>query len=143
MRFYRSDLPGYMCRWVLETRWGTLRLHNILRSDDDRALHDHPWDFWSLILWGGYREFLPGLLHSGNGTYAPIGNQRWCGPGSLVKRSAADAHRIALVHGPAWTLVWTGPRVRRWGFYVDGAWVDQRECRALYPEKPWVEDPHL
>jgi len=31
-------------------------LHHILRSDKDRHLHDHPWDYSSIILKGGYFE---------------------------------------------------------------------------------------
>jgi hypothetical protein len=35
-------------------------LHCFVRSDDDRALHDHPWDFASLILFGDYNEHRKG-----------------------------------------------------------------------------------
>ena len=31
-------------------------LHKFLKSDPD-DLHDHPWDFISIILWGGYWEY--------------------------------------------------------------------------------------
>ena len=43
---------------LLLTRWGNLYLHVFHRSDEDRELHDHPWGFVSLILWGGYYEWL-------------------------------------------------------------------------------------
>src|SRR6266478_4256458 len=35
---------------------GRIYLHHIMRSDYDRAMHDHPWSFKSILLWGGYRE---------------------------------------------------------------------------------------
>ena len=35
-------------------------LHLFLRDDDDRALHDHPWDNASFLLTEGYVEVLPG-----------------------------------------------------------------------------------
>lgn len=35
-------------------------LHCFVRSDDDRALHDHPWNFASLILFGEYNEHRKG-----------------------------------------------------------------------------------
>lgn len=53
---YAHHLGDYMHRWILRTPWGTLRLHHILRSDDDRHLHDHPFDFTSFLLTGGYLE---------------------------------------------------------------------------------------
>ena len=58
----RSDLIGgdYMRRWTLRTPIGMLRLHHILRGDDDREFHDHPFDFTSIILAGGYVEHRPG-----------------------------------------------------------------------------------
>jgi hypothetical protein len=37
--------------------WIGARVHTILSSDDDRALHDHPWAFVTIILRGGYVEF--------------------------------------------------------------------------------------
>jgi hypothetical protein len=56
---YASHIgPGgsYMRRYIFRTPWFTLRLHHILRSDDDRHLHDHPFDFTSFLLTGGYHR---------------------------------------------------------------------------------------
>ena len=64
LRAYQH-LDGYMERWWLveaaadKTR-KAMRLHHVLRSDLDRALHDHPWDNASLLLRGGYWEVVPG-----------------------------------------------------------------------------------
>lgn len=141
-RAYRSDLPGYMERWILQTPWGTLRLHHILRSDDDRQLHDHPWAFWSLLLTGGYREFLPGLISPAGNGFAAIQNQRYWPRFSIVRHSATDAHRLELTEGPVWTLVWTGPFQRQWGFWLPEKpprWVSYREWRELHPEKAWAD----
>lgn len=44
-------------RWqILALPWGTLYLHHIARADQDEHLHNHPWNFTSLILKGGYVE---------------------------------------------------------------------------------------
>jgi hypothetical protein len=122
-----------MDRWILETRWGTVRLHRINRSDDDRALHDHPWQFWSLILWGSYTEVLPS--DHDDARAAGVGPKNFLGPFvlrrrrwlSLAFRRAEDAHRI-IVDQPVWTFVVTGPRSRRWGFYTQTGWVYWREA---------------
>lgn len=48
----------YMRRYILKHPWGSIRLHHILRSDDLRALHDHPFNFWTLLLYGGIHGVL-------------------------------------------------------------------------------------
>lgn len=91
-------------------------LHEILRSDGDRALHDHPWAFVSFILRGGYVEHLPG-------------GPRWCGPGRLIFHRAFDLHRVQLRGLPdgtecaAWTLVFCGRKKRQWGFLTKDGWI--------------------
>jgi hypothetical protein len=147
-RAYRSDLAGYMERWILQTPWGTLRVHHILRSDDDRALHDHPWAFWSLLLTGGYKEIVgislkdwqrmnpdaPTPIDGGD-----IERHTYWPRFSLVRRKAEDAHRLELTSGPVWTLVWTGPFKRQWGFHTDDGWVSYETWRAQHPEKAWSQ----
>ena len=48
----------YMLRWwiIPRNRWFNVYLHNFLRSDDDRAHHDHPWWNFSILLRGEYTE---------------------------------------------------------------------------------------
>jgi hypothetical protein len=43
--------PPYMLRWWLLPRNPTFNVyyHRILRDDDDRALHDHPWPSFSRL----------------------------------------------------------------------------------------------
>src|SRR6266853_6456811 len=79
---YRSDVidTNYMRRWTIETPLGQIRLHHILRSDNDRHYHDHPFDFVSLILSGGYIE------------HRPNQPQRLYLPKSVLVRKAKDLH---------------------------------------------------
>lgn len=160
--FGREDLGGYMKRLLLKTPWFTLRFHRILRSDEGRDFHDHPWEFSSLILSGGYVEHRPGCKCVRHGDADERGRQVGCccsehkgkilqfrsfrpslknpcrfyGPGSIVRRRAEDLHRLELVNGPAWTLVLTGPYRREWGFVLsDGTWVGFRAYhRSFYGE---------
>ena len=50
----------YLRRWYVLPRNPVLNvyLHHFLRSDDDRALHDHPWVNASVLLDGDYVEVL-------------------------------------------------------------------------------------
>ena len=104
--------PGspYMRRWYVipRNRWFNIYLHNIVRSDDNRALHDHPWSNLSILLKGSYREVTP------DGTFVR-------GAGSMVFRRATAAHRLE-VDGPTWSLFITGRKVREWGFYCPQGW---------------------
>lgn len=107
----------YLRRWWLIPRNAVLNvyLHQFLRSDDERALHDHPWSSVSLILAGGYLEHTAAQDVSTR--------RRWFGPGAVIVRSPAAAHRIEIPpHGQAWTLFITGPRVREWGFHCPQGW---------------------
>lgn len=101
----------YMKRWHIVPRnpWFNIYLHHFLRSDDDRALHDHPWWNMSILLTGGYIEHLPS---------GPVFRYR----GGIVWRPATAAHRIELDQGPVWTIFVTGPRVRQWGFHCPKGW---------------------
>lgn len=122
---YRSHLGGYMRRWVVQTPIGTLRLHHISAIDDDEDLHDHPWWFASMILAGSYRH----VVRRANERASREITRR---PGSVSVLSATDAHRIVEVSdGGVWTLVLSGPRVRRWGYTTATGWVAWRDYHGL------------
>ena len=100
-------------------------LHFIARDDDDRDLHDHPWDFSSFILKGGYKEYLPG------------GEKRLLFDFDFVRNPAEHTHRVELHDGePAWTLVHAGKARRIWGFHTKDGWVDWRSYLGLTPTHP-------
>lgn len=88
-----------------------LYLHRMTGPDAGRHQHDHPWSFWSFVLWGGYLE----------ATMDEYGVEGWNLRqwGNLDYRPALFTHSIiALTNKVTWTLVLTGPREREWGFYV-------------------------
>lgn len=104
--------PGYMHRWYLipRNRFFNIYLHKIIRSDDDWALHDHPWWSVSLLLKGKLLELLKD-------------RERFPKRFIPVVRSAELAHRLVVLDGPVWTVFITGPRIREWGFYCPKGWV--------------------
>ncbi len=118
-KVYRHDIEDYMTRWVLQTPWGTIRLHRIRREDADPDPHDHPWSFVSLILWGGYREERPYWM------------SRWLRRGQINRFRAASVHRIVEVLPNTWTLVVSGRKVRSWGFHTPDGVVPWREYLGL------------
>lgn len=115
---FRHDVIDcdYMERWSLSTPLGQIRLHHILRSDNDRHFHDHPFDFVSIILRGGYIE------------YRPDERPRLFLPKDFLYRRAEQLHYLKLIGTrTAWTLVLAGPRRRAWGFMTADGWVDARD----------------
>ena len=105
------DAP-YLHRWFLipRNRWLNIYLHRFLRSDDPRALHDHPWWFASVVLAGDYIDVTTTC-------------RRVRRRGSIAVHRAARRHRVCLLvdqHGRetrCWTVIVTGPHVRQWGFW--------------------------
>lgn len=128
----------YMLRWYL---WPKLKnlprlyLHKICRSDDDRALHDHPWWFVGLLLKGSYTEEYEAL----DGSYQ---TRRRTAP-SIAFRPISTRHRVILDGEftddeyrvqPAWTIILTGRDVRGWGFWCRKRLV---EMSGRHREAEW------
>jgi hypothetical protein len=111
---------------------GCIYLHRWLRSDPDE-LHDHPWDFCSVILAIGYWEITPK-------------GRQWRAPGSIAFRKASERHRVELEtdrtflaqHADAVpvSIIFTGPERRQWGFHTPGGFVLGRDYRNGVRAKP-------
>ena len=101
----------YLLRWYIIPRnqFLNIYLHEFRHSDDDRALHDHPWYSVSFLLKGELKE------HTFNGV-------RFIKRFLPVLRSAKFAHSLELIKGPAWTIFITGPKIRHWGFHCPNNW---------------------
>ena len=118
-----EDNP-YLRRWFITPRGEgpAVCLHQFLRDDDDRALHDHPWASIGIILAGGYREMTPE-------------GEQLRQVGDVIYRLPEQRHRVVLHRDdagrpkPAWTLFLTGTRVRDWGFWCPGAGGGERFVR--------------
>lgn len=121
-----TDIAGtapYLIRWSLWFPFGiSLKLHQIVRPDDDRCPHDHPWWFIRVILWGGYSEICgDGNIEVHRKPWRPWAPWRiyFCGYGFR--------HRITeLPRGESWTLALCGPRTRDWGFFTRRGWMQWR-----------------
>lgn len=119
-----NDGTPYMDRWWLMPKWMLtkdengnafprswcpflIRLHHIRTSDYDRDLHDHPADYRTILLEGGYVEqniFL---------------KTRKVVAGETVKARAQVFHRItSITQGGVWTVFIMRKKINEWGFIV-------------------------
>lgn len=113
-------------RWaLLRTPWFHIYLHCILKADQDKHCHDHPWSFISLILWGSYVEQRNGQLRTrkiGSIAYLP---------------ARGTYHKIYQVLKPTWTLVATNARNFPWGYDTEEGWIGHETYRKLKHEGYW------
>lgn len=123
----------YMRRWYVipRNRIFCIYLHNMLKNDDDRALHDHPGANVSLILRGGYKEITFQQTPISGFPLPPL-IDRIRKPGRIVFRFAKTAHRLELLSGPSWSLFIVLPKFRDWGFWCGplARWVPWQQFTA-------------
>ena len=99
-------------------------LHKFLKSDPD-DVHDHPWPYATLIIKGGYWEWIPQFDDKGL-KYGEVA--KWRGPGHFRTCSANSFHRIELDPSvDCWTIFMPGPQKREWGFLVKNKWIQNDE----------------
>lgn len=141
---YHGDGSLYMGRYWLKPhsdrrdRWAA-RVHHIATPDVDRHMHDHPWDFLSIVLRGGYTELRPlGAERCFEGeeeaSYAVTRRA-----GSIALRRATDRHRIISVLPDTWTLFITGPKRHWWGFHTPAGKVHWQDYVSSHNNAPISE----
>lgn len=114
-------------RWrIIETPWFGVYIHGIYQADQDKDMHDHPWDYASYVIKGG--PFLEESMNS-LGEKKELENMF---PGDFIRRRAEHFHRIVKLESPVYTLFFTGRRRRNWGYAADGnRWVDHETYRNV------------
>lgn len=164
LAFPRKDILSCL-RQVYLRRWVIFRLpsfglfiHKFERSDEDRGLHDHPWDFIVIPLWRGYIEHrfdTQKTYHPKKGHFFKVLQRRvWPIIGARI-RPARYAHRVELLHTsevdtcrfgglgespivttykrvekPAWSLFIVFRRKRIWGFFMPQGWMNTKQYHA-------------
>ena len=114
---------------IIQTPWFSIYLHWIYLPDRDRDPHDHPWNFTSIILRGGYTErvwpqvdgkrYTPQTATGDRYTDVRIIWRRF----SVHRMSTDNAHMIQTLKPKTLTLIVTGRRSRVWGFWTEDGFV--------------------
>lgn len=130
--------PYLRRHWLIpRNRFFNVYVHEFLRSDDDRALHDHPWLFNASWLIDG--EYIEHTIREGG---VAVATRRKAGDWKF--RWGPAPHRVELVSEaligvrtdwvftvPCWTIFITGPRVREWGFHCqEQGWIPWKRFTA-------------
>lgn len=119
-----KDGTNYLVRLrIVQTPWFGIYLHDIHEDDGDRAPHNHPWSFFSLVLRGGYVE----RVYDDPAGRPNHWREQMHNRLSLHKMGRVAAHRITYASPGLKTLILCGPRKESWGFFVDGEYVDWTE----------------
>ncbi|AGS81013.1 hypothetical protein [Caulobacter phage Cr30] len=112
----------YLLRWWVIPRnpFFNIYLHKFLRSDEDRALHSHPWLFClSILIKGNYIEHTPKgkFIRKRGNCYFRFG-EAWHRVQLLTKWvKQNDGSMVGYPdREPCTTIFVTGPRIREWGF---------------------------
>ena len=108
-------------RWqVIKTRWFAIYIHAIYKADEDKHLHNHPFNFFNIILKGSYTERLPNFKL----------NPRFAG--NSVYRQRDQFHKIDDLHSPVvYTLNVMWNFRDTWGYEVRGRYVDHETYRKM------------
>lgn len=115
---YPANSSGKRAWWKFPI---SIRLHRIMRPDNDRHLHDYPWNARTFILRGSYIEVRP--LDQMPNLILPRARRA----GDTAALRFGEYHRIAIVpRDGVWTLFVTGRHRGTWGFDVDGVKVPWR-----------------
>lgn len=108
-------------RWnIISTPWFKICLHAIYKADEDKHLHNHPWNFWSFVLKGSYTERLPNFKL----------NPRFAG--TYAYRQRDQFHKIEDLHSPVvytFNVMWNFRDT--WGYEVKGKYVDHETYRRM------------
>jgi hypothetical protein len=118
-----ENLEGapYLNRWELLGNHPVfdVYLHAFVRSDDNRALHDHPGVSLAIVLSGKYIEWF-------RSNKCKIRTE-----GDIILRRATTPHRIEIDRGAPSpiTVFLRGPKMREWGFHCIDGWRHHRDFR--------------
>ncbi len=142
----------YLVRYMpIQSKYFCLYIHRFMRSDADDP-HDHPWNFFTYVISGGYDEVcyakVPQQACNKNGQYFAAlwtkGMKRR-ERGTIAYRRATDVHQVVVdrnyemeeIKQAPFTLCLIGPRIREWGFWpleeLGSVWIDWREYLNITP----------
>lgn len=152
----------YLVRYIVfKSKYGCFYIHRFMRSDSDDP-HDHPWNFITYIVSGGYSEVFYDLNKpQEHADWFWRGGKRkfksfWTKhinvrkPGSFAFRRATDIHQVVVDRPYMMSEIEKAPltacimfsRQRNWGFWPlkdrGSKFVDWRRYLKVTPDDPRI-----
>lgn len=118
----------YMRRYVLNLKWFSIRLHIWYRSDDKRYMHNHAFNFWTVVLKGSYVDVT-----------SDISNADYMEAPCIRYRPANHTHFVGWPEHGTITLLFCGPKIQKWGFKVNGKIMRPLRFFSRYGHPPCSE----
>jgi hypothetical protein len=144
----------YLVRFIpFKSKWCSLYIHRFMRSDADDP-HDHPWNFLTYVISGGYTEVFYDRMKPEikDGAFINLWlktiNRRKVG--SIAHRNAHDIHQVVIdrpyelneLKQAPFTFCLIGPRFREWGFWKlednGGTFIDWRKYLGIRADDPKI-----
>lgn len=115
-----QDVRHFKCnglrRWKAALRNGiSIRLHHWVKGDPPEYQHAHPWNFFTLVLTGGYDDI--GKGRATDHVRAP----------TVRYRPHTWRHSVINTLPGTWTIVVTGRIVRPWRFWIGDTSVSEEQ----------------
>jgi hypothetical protein len=99
-----TEIGERFTRFILcKNRFFNIYLHQLYAPQWHPECHDHPWGFIAILLKKGYVE--------------QVGDKYYHRRvGSILFRPATFAHNVVTPYGTSWSIIFTTPKSRDWGF---------------------------
>lgn len=148
----------YLVRYIVfKSKFGGFYIHRFMRSDSSDP-HDHPWNFITYIVSGGYTEHFYNrekaeINSQDNGKFSSLWTLTYNirKAGSFAFRRATDIHRVVIdckysikeIDQAPLTAVLMFKRQRTWGFWPlkhkGSIYIDWRRYLNIRPGDPRLE----
>lgn len=112
---------------------GNVYVHHFIAAQNEERAHDHPWNFISFMLAGGYTEI---VYDHGK----EVSRTRYSAP-RVLYRDRNCIHKLVEIEADTWTVVFTSRWLGRWGYWTEqGRWLlhtlEHAAREALQTELP-------
>lgn len=116
---------------IFSTPWFKIFIHRIYKSDEDKHMHTHPWNFVTIILSGNYKECVVQEWYSEH----VLSGEQWENRKKFRPyfHKAGFAHKLYL-NSPVTTLVFCFGKNKKWGYVTDDGIIDNSDYRRLKHE---------
>ena len=135
-----ADGRLYLLRWHLipRNRFFNIYLHKFIGSDK-RVMHDHPWISLAYQLSGQLSEIYCRPIIANREEHATallLKSVKWMSESRIIKKGQWTYRNSRFLHFiipesnfECWTLFFTGPKIRDWGFITTQGWVAEKAYR--------------